>query len=61
MASLSEFADRGQIVPEFSDETIRELLVAPYRAVYRVSSGREGGPVPTSRDSSLILLFPRGH
>jgi toxin ParE1/3/4 len=39
-ASLSEFADRGQVVPEFSDETIRELLVAPYRMVYHVSSGR---------------------
>jgi toxin ParE1/3/4 len=38
-ASLSEFADRGQVVPEFSDETIRELLVAPYRLVYRISSG----------------------
>lgn len=39
VASLSEFADRGQVVPEFSDETIRELLVAPYRVVYRVPRG----------------------
>jgi plasmid stabilization system protein ParE len=39
-ASLSEFADRGQIVPEFSDETIREFLVTPYRVVYRVSPER---------------------
>jgi toxin ParE1/3/4 len=35
-ASLTEFADRGQVVPEFEDETIRELLVRPYRLVYMV-------------------------
>jgi len=29
--SLSEFAERGQIVPEFRDPSIRELLVRPYR------------------------------
>jgi plasmid stabilization system protein ParE len=34
--SLSELADRGQIVPEFRDPTIRELLVKPYRVVYQV-------------------------
>ena len=36
--SLSEFAERGQIVPEFHDPSIRELLVRPYRLVYRLSS-----------------------
>ena len=35
--SLRDFADRGQVVPEFGDETIRELLVRPYRLVYQVS------------------------
>ncbi|MBN2055228.1 type II toxin-antitoxin system RelE/ParE family toxin [bacterium] len=34
--SLVEMAERGQIVPEFRDHTIRELLVRPYRLVYRV-------------------------
>ncbi len=38
--SLSEFAERGQIVPEFRDPTIRELLVRPYRLVYAVSSSQ---------------------
>jgi toxin ParE1/3/4 len=38
--SLSEFADRGQIVPELLDPTIRELLVRPYRLVYRVEPER---------------------
>ena len=36
-ASLKNFAERGQIVPEFGDESIRELLVKSYRLVYRVS------------------------
>jgi plasmid stabilization system protein ParE len=36
-ASLDEFADRGQIVPEFGDDSIRELLVKPFRLVYKIS------------------------
>jgi plasmid stabilization system protein ParE len=35
--SLAELAERGQIVPEFDDSSIRELLVQSYRLVYRVS------------------------
>ena len=31
--SLSEMAERGQIVPEMGDASIRELLVRPYRLV----------------------------
>ncbi|MBI3939436.1 MAG: type II toxin-antitoxin system RelE/ParE family toxin [Acidobacteria bacterium] len=37
-ASLANFAERGQIVPEFGDESIREFLVRSYRLVYRVSA-----------------------
>jgi plasmid stabilization system protein ParE len=36
-ASLADLADRGQVVPEFADETIRELLLKPFRLVYRVT------------------------
>ena len=32
--SPADFADRGQAVPEFGDEFIRELLVKPYRCFY---------------------------
>jgi toxin ParE1/3/4 len=32
-ASLTDFAERGQSVPEFGDDSIRELLVKPYRLV----------------------------
>lgn len=35
-ASLAQFAERGHVVPEFGEEAIRELLVRPFRLVYRV-------------------------
>lgn len=35
--SLSEMAERGQIVPETGDPSIRELRVRPYRLVYQLS------------------------
>ncbi|MBI3933897.1 MAG: type II toxin-antitoxin system RelE/ParE family toxin [Acidobacteria bacterium] len=39
-ASLAHFAERGQVVPEFGDQTVRELLVKPYRLVYEISPGK---------------------
>lgn len=39
-ASLSDFAERGQVVPESRDATLRELLVRPYRLVYRITKDR---------------------
>jgi toxin ParE1/3/4 len=39
-SSLSEMAERGQIVPEFGDASIRELLVRPYRLVYHLNARR---------------------
>ena len=36
-ASLAEFAERGQVVPECADDTIRELLIRPYRLVYKIA------------------------
>lgn len=38
--SLSEFAERGQVVPEFGDDSIRELLLKPYRLIYRIHPDR---------------------
>ena len=35
--SLAAFADRGQVVPEFGDQSIREILVRPYRLVYHLT------------------------
>ena len=36
--SLFEMAERGQVVPEFGDSSIRELLVRPYRLVYHLKA-----------------------
>ena len=33
---LSQYPLRGQRVPEFDDENIRQLIIRPYRIVYRV-------------------------
>ena len=34
--SLDEFAERGHIVPELRDGSIREIFVYSYRLVYRI-------------------------
>lgn len=39
-ASLGEFAERGQVVPEFGDPALRELLIRPYRLVYEIIGDR---------------------
>lgn len=36
--NLSQFSNRGRIVPEFNQETLRELLIENYRLVYRIKS-----------------------
>ena len=37
---LQEFPELGRIVPEYRDRKIREIIVHPYRIVYRVDHGR---------------------
>jgi toxin ParE1/3/4 len=37
-ASLADFAERGQVVPEWDDPSIRELLIKSYRLIYQISS-----------------------
>ena len=34
--SLDEFAERGRMVPELGDSSIREIFVYSYRLVYRI-------------------------
>lgn len=36
--SLARFAERGRVVPEVGDESIRELFVSSYRLVYRLTT-----------------------
>jgi len=35
--SLTDLPGRGRVVPEVGDDNIRELIVGPFRLVYRVS------------------------
>lgn len=34
--SLAQFPERGRVVPEFANESLREVVVRTYRIVYRV-------------------------
>jgi len=38
--SLDEFAERGRMVPELSDSSIREIFVYSYRLAYRIEDDR---------------------
>jgi toxin ParE1/3/4 len=38
--SLTTFAERGRMVPEFEDPTVREIIVRRYRLIYRVKPQR---------------------
>lgn len=35
---LREFPESGRIVPEYADTNLREVIVAPYRVVYRYNA-----------------------
>jgi plasmid stabilization system protein ParE len=35
VAKLADFPESGSIVPEFSDSALREVIVWPFRVVYR--------------------------
>jgi plasmid stabilization system protein ParE len=38
---LQDFPHSGRAVPEFSDPEVREVVVRPYRIVYRIVSASE--------------------
>jgi toxin ParE1/3/4 len=38
--SLVSLADRGRVVPELGDSTLRELFVFKYRLLYRIRDDR---------------------
>jgi plasmid stabilization system protein ParE len=35
--SLTNFAERGRVVPEFNDDSIRELFIRSHRLIYKIS------------------------
>ena len=38
---LQDFPQSGRIVPEYADPAIREVVLRPYRIVYRIVSAQE--------------------
>jgi toxin ParE1/3/4 len=39
IGTLTDFPEIGRVVPEISDQNIRELIVYSYRLVYKISAG----------------------
>ena len=37
---LQEFPELGRVVPEYRDDSIREIIFRPYRIVYRIDHER---------------------
>src|ERR1043165_7894398 len=35
-SSLGQFPERGRVVPEFGNQSVREIIVRAYRIIYRV-------------------------
>ena len=38
---LQEFPESGRIVPEWRNARIREVILRPYRIIYRIDGGRK--------------------
>lgn len=62
LASLEQHADRGRIVPELRDRgvtTYREIVVAPYRVVFRVEPQQVSvvAVVDHRRDLDTLLVI----
>lgn len=39
IARLQEFPELGRIVPEYRNDSVREIIFRPYRIVYRINHG----------------------
>lgn len=37
---FAQFPHSGRVVPEFEDDSIREIIEAPYRIIYQIRSDR---------------------
>ncbi len=52
---LAQHPEQGRVVPEYGDPAIRELIVAPYRVVYRYSADRNVVQVVAVYHSAQLL------
>ena len=51
---LLDFPKQGRVVPEIGDQSLRELIVRPYRLVYRISESDRIEIVTIFRASRLL-------
>ncbi len=40
VSGLSDFPEMGRVVPEVADPSVRELILRPYRVIYRLTPER---------------------
>ena len=52
---LAQHPQQGRIVPEYDDPAIREIIVAPYRVVYRYTAERDLVQVVAVYHSAQLL------
>lgn len=52
---LTDFPEMGRIVPEYSEETIREIIIGQYRIVYKINKSLQEGYIITVHHSKRLL------
>ncbi len=57
-ARLGQFPEMGRIVPEYREPAIREVIVGPYRVVYRFRADRNVVQVIGVIHGSRVLPLP---
>ncbi len=53
---LPDFPKIGRTVPEFADETIRELIIGQYRVVYKIDDKKDSIVILTVHHAKRLLL-----
>lgn len=55
LLKLSDFPRIGRVVPEFGDDTIREIIKGQYRIVYKIDEGNDTIVIVTIHHSRRLL------
>jgi plasmid stabilization system protein ParE len=56
---LAQHPQRGRVVPEYGDPSIRELIISPYRVVYRHSADQDLVQVVAVYHGAQLMPSPR--
>ena len=54
--SLENFPSLGRIVPEYSEDTIREIIKGQYRIVYKINQFEEEIYIVTIHHSNRLMI-----